>query len=110
VTPPEETGGNGEYKLRPKSQSRTPTAQVIRLSELCIAFLARIVSLGIVADGAVVVMLASRAPARQWLLSAYSQLWLLGVIVLLVCVAIAIAVPVMNDLIQPFGGAAGPGT
>lgn len=87
-----------------------PTTQVIRLSELCTAFLGRIVLLGIVADGAVVVLLASRAPARQWLLSAYSQLWLIGVIVLLVCVAIATAVPVMNDLIQPLGSAAGPGT
>ena len=86
-----------------------PTMQVIRLSELCLAFFGWIALLGTLAETAAVVLLASRIPARQWLLSAYSQLFLLCVIVLITWAAIAIAVPVMNDLIAPIGGGGVPG-
>ena len=85
------------------------TIRVMDLSYFFVRFWYLIIPLGMIADAAVLATLTFVATKKKWLVPIYSHLWLLAVILLLVYVNIAIALPTESatKAIKTIGGPPG---
>ena len=83
------------------------TLHVMDLSYFFVKFWYLIVTLGMTADITVLVLLIFVATKKKWLLSIYSHLWLIAVILLFAYVSIALSFPVESSA-NTIGANAGP--
>ncbi len=81
------------------------TLLLIALSDFCSRYCLLIVLFGMIVDGGVVLLLAFVATKKKWLLSTYSHLLLMTMIVLLVWISMALCIPIFG-LAQPDAGTA----
>jgi type II secretory pathway component PulF len=70
------------------------TQQLIHLSWFVVDYWYLIVFLGMIGDTAVVTLLSVAASKRQWLLSAYSHLWLVAAILFFFGTSVALGLPI----------------
>ena len=72
------------------------TIHVIRWSFVLVKYWCLLIVFGMFADAAVVGLLAILFPKRNWVLSAYSHIWLLAVILIMLWISIALCVPIYS--------------
>ena len=74
------------------------TRRIVLLSEFCVAYWFIVILFVMVADAAILLILAFAASKKGWLLGAYSHLCLLAAIAVLVYVAAWLSHPVYNSV------------
>lgn len=85
-----------EFFEQSEVQLPAATQLVIRTSWTVVMYWYLIIPLGMVVDGAIVLLLSRFSSKGSWLLSLYSHMWLLAVIVLLFAASVTLVMPLVS--------------